>query len=243
MRADVRRTVRAAMLALIPAAVVVALGSLVWANRRFYLVSLLVLALALVPMLLRFERRAPQARELVPLAVLIALGAAGRVAFAFAPAFKPTAAVVIVAGAAFGCESGFVVGAMTAFISNFYFGQGPWTPWQMLGFGLVGFFAGVLFARRVRPGRVSLCLYGAVSVALGYGPLLDLASVLMVTGDVTRQAITAALATGVTFNLTHAFATVFFLALAGQPLLKKLDKVKIKYGVGDAEADASGGES
>ena len=105
----------------------------------------------------------------------------------------------------------------------------------MLGFGLVGFFSGVLFARRVRPGRVSLCLYGAVSVALGYGPLLDLASVLMVTGDVTRQAITAALATGVTFNLTHAFATVVFLALAGQPLLKKLDKVKIKYGVGDAD--------
>ena len=235
MRTDVARTWRALLLALVPAAVIVALGSLVWANRRYYLVSLLVLVLALVPMLLRFERRAPQARELTPLAVLIALGAAGRVAFAFAPAFKPVAAIVIVAGAAFGCEAGFVVGAMTAFVSNFYFGQGPWTPWQMLGFALVGFLAGAVFARRLKPGRLALCAFGAVSVALLYGPLLDAASVLMVTGDVTREAILAALSTGVVFNLTHAFATVVFLALAGQPLLKKLDKVKIKYGVGDAE--------
>lgn len=235
MRTDVARTWRALLLALVPAAVIVVLGSLVWANRRYYLVSLLVLILALVPMLLRFERRAPQARELTPLAVLIALGAAGRVAFAFAPAFKPVAAIVIVAGAAFGCEAGFVVGAMTAFVSNFYFGQGPWTPWQMLGFALVGFLAGAVFARRLKPGRLALCAFGAVSVALLYGPLLDAASVLMVTGDVTREAILAALSTGVVFNLTHAFATVVFLALAGQPLLKKLDKVKIKYGVGDAE--------
>lgn len=235
MRTDVARTWRALLLALVPAAVIVALGSLVWANRRYYLVSLLVLVLALVPMLLRFERRAPQARELTPLAVLIALGAAGRVAFAFAPAFKPVAAIVIVAGAAFGCEAGFVVGAMTAFVSNFYFGQGPWTPWQMLGFALVGFLAGAVFARRLKPGRLALCAFGAVSVALLYGPLLDAASVLMVTGDVTREAMFAALASGVVFNLTHAFATVVFLALAGQPLLKKLDKVKIKYGVGDAE--------
>ena len=235
MRTDVARTWRALLLALVPAAVIVVLGSLVWANRRYYLVSLLVLILALVPMLLRFERRAPQARELTPLAVLIALGAAGRVAFAFAPAFKPVAAIVIVAGAAFGCEAGFVVGAMTAFVSNFYFGQGPWTPWQMLGFALVGFLAGAVFARRLKPGRLALCAFGAVSVALLYGPLLDAASVLMVTGDVTREAMFAALASGVVFNLTHAFATVVFLALAGQPLLKKLDKVKIKYGVGDAE--------
>ena len=235
MRTDVARTWRALLFALVPAAVIVVLGSLVWANRRYYLVSLLVLILALVPMLLRFERRAPQARELTPLAVLIALGAAGRVAFAFAPAFKPVAAIVIVAGAAFGCEAGFVVGAMTAFVSNFYFGQGPWTPWQMLGFALVGFLAGAVFARRLKPGRLALCAFGAVSVALLYGPLLDAASVLMVTGDVTREAILAALSTGVVFNLTHAFATVVFLALAGQPLLKKLDKVKIKYGVGDAE--------
>ena len=134
---------------------------------------------------------------------------------------------------------GFLVGAVTAFVSNFFFGQGPWLPWQMFAFALIGFFAGAVFARRVRPGRAQLCVFGALIVALLYGPLMDVASVLMVTGDVNRSAIITALATGVTFNLTHAFATVVFLALAGQPLLKKLDKVKIRYGVGDF--DATGG--
>ena len=231
MREDVRGAVRTALLALVPAAILVALGSLTWANRRFYLVSLLMLVLALVPMLLRFERRAPQARELVPLAVLVALGAAGRAAFAFAPAFKPVAAIVIIAGAAFGCEAGFIVGAMTAFVSNFFFGQGPWTPWQMLGFGLIGFLAGLFFAHRYQPRRLGLCVFGFFAVFALYGPLLDVGSVLMVSGDVTKEAIVAALATGVAFNAIHGAATVVFLALAGEPLLRKLDRVKIKYGI------------
>lgn len=217
------------MLVLVPALVL--LGSLVWANRRFYLVSILVTILSLLPMLLRFERRSPQARELVILAVMIALAVAGRAAFSFAPAFKPVAAVVILSGAAFGCEAGFLVGAGSAFLSNFFFGQGPWTPWQMLGFGLIGFLAGLFFAHRYQPRRLGLCVFGFFAVFLLYGPLLDVGSVLMVSGDVTREAIVAALATGVAFNAIHGGATVLFLALAGEPLLRKLDRVKIKYGI------------
>lgn len=222
------------MLVLVPALVL--LGSLVWANRRFYLVSILVTILSLLPMLLRFERRSPQARELVILSVLIALAVAGRAAFSFAPAFKPVAAVVILSGAAFGCEAGFLVGAGSAFLSNFFFGQGPWTPWQMLGFGLIGFLAGLFFAHRYQPKRLGLCVFGFFAVFLLYGPLLDVGSVLMVSGDVTKEAIVAALATGVAFNAIHGGATVLFLALAGEPLLRKLDRVKIKYGIlSDAE--------
>ena len=222
------------MLVLVPALVL--LGSLVWANRRFYLVSILVTILSLLPMLLRFERRSPQARELVILSVMIALAVAGRAAFSFAPAFKPVAAVVILSGAAFGCEAGFLVGAGSAFLSNFFFGQGPWTPWQMLGFGLIGFLAGLFFAHRYQPKRLGLCIFGFFAVFLLYGPLLDVGSVLMVSGDVTKEAIVAALATGVAFNAIHGGATVLFLALAGEPLLRKLDRVKIKYGIlSDAE--------
>ena len=190
------------MLVLVPALVL--LGSLVWANRRFYLVSILVTILSLLPMLLRFERRSPQARELVILSVMIALAVAGRAAFSFAPAFKPVAAVVILSGAAFGCEAGFLVGAGSAFLSNFFFGQGPWTPWQMLGFGLIGFLAGLFFAHRYQPKRLGLCVFGFFAVFLLYGPLLDVGSVLMVSGDVTKEAIVAALATGVAFNAIHA---------------------------------------
>lgn len=230
------RTRFAAVLMLILVPALVLLGSLVWANRRFYLVSILVTILSLLPMLLRFERRSPQARELVILSVMIALAVAGRAAFSFAPAFKPVAAVVILSGAAFGCEAGFLVGAGSAFLSNFFFGQGPWTPWQMLGFGLIGFLAGLFFAHRYQPKRLGLCVFGFFAVFLLYGPLLDVGSVLMVSGDVTREAIAAALATGVAFNAIHGGATVLFLALAGEPLLRKLDRVKIKYGIlSDAE--------
>lgn len=225
------RTVFAAVLTLVLIPALVLLGSLVWANRRFYLVSILVTILSLLPMLLRFERRQPQARELVILSVLIALAVAGRAAFSFAPAFKPVAAIVILSGAAFGCEAGFLVGAGSAFLSNFFFGQGPWTPWQMLGFGLVGFLAGLIFARRYQPKRLGLCVFGFFAVFVLYGPLLDIGSVLMVSGDATRETILAALATGVAFNAVHAAATVLFLALAGEPLLRKLDRVKIKYGI------------
>ena len=225
------RTRFAAVLTLVLIPALVLLGSLVWANRQFYLVSILAIVLSLLPMLLRFERRGPQARELVILAALIALAAASRAAFSFAPAFKPVAAVVILSGAAFGCEAGFLVGAGSAFLSNFFFGQGPWTPWQMLGFGAIGFLAGLVFAHRYQPKRLGLCIFGFLAVFLLYGPMLDVGSVLMVSGDVTREVILAALASGLAFNAIHASATVVFLALVGEPLLRKLDRVKIKYGI------------
>ena len=229
------KTLFAALLLCVLVPGLVLLGSLVWANRQYYLVSVLVILLSLLPLLLRFERRSPQARELVILSVMTALAVAGRAAFSFAPAFKPVAAIVILSGAAFGCEAGFLVGAATAFVSNFFFGQGPWTPWQMMGFGLIDFLGGLFFSRRFQPKRLGLCVFGGLAVFCLYGPLLDVGSVLMVAGDVTREAIVAALATGVAFNAVHAAATVIFLALAGQPLLKKLDRVKIKYGILNAE--------
>ena len=108
------------------------LGVRVFGDRKYTFVSILLLLEAMLPFALLFERRRPQARELVVIAVLCAIGVAGRAAFAMLPSFKPVMAVVILAGIALGCETGFLVGAVTMFVSNFFFGQGPWTPWQML---------------------------------------------------------------------------------------------------------------
>ena len=105
---------------LVPA--LIALGVSVWDDRKFYLVSLLIILVSMIPFMLSFERRKPQARELVLLAAMIALGVAGRAAFYMLPQFKPMAAIVIITGVAFGSGSGFVAGAMTAFVSNFIFG-------------------------------------------------------------------------------------------------------------------------
>ena len=161
---------------------------------------------------------------------MAALAAASRVAFALVPWVKPIMGVIMVAGAAFGAETGFLVGALAALISNFFFSQGPWTPWQMLGFGLVGFLGGVLFAgRKVR--LVPLLLYGFFSVLIVYGVLLDTASMLMYNAVPSWQLWLATCASGFVFNLIHAGATAVFLLLLHQPLLRKLARVKEKYGL------------
>ena len=161
---------------------------------------------------------------------MTALAVAGRAAFYWLPQCKPVCAIVILTAVAFTPEAGFVTGAAAGLISNFFFGQGPWTPWQMLGFGLVGFLGGMLFAgRKVR--LVPLLLYGFFSVLIVYGVLLDTASMLMYNAVPSWQLWLATCASGFVFNLIHAGATAVFLLLLYQPLLRKLARVKEKYGL------------
>ncbi|MDR2957181.1 MAG: ECF transporter S component [Coriobacteriales bacterium] len=139
------RTKVAAVLVILCIPLVIAINILFFEDRSYYITSFVIIALSMVPFALVFEGRKPQARELVVIAVLVALTVAGRTAFFMVPQFKPVVAMVIIAGASLGAESGFVVGALSAFVSNFIFGQGPWTPWQMFAFGIIGFIAGLLF--------------------------------------------------------------------------------------------------
>jgi energy-coupling factor transport system ATP-binding protein len=202
------------------------------ADRRYFIISLLVLAEAMLPFLLLFERRKPQARELTLLAVLTALAVASRAAFAMLPQFKPMAALVIISGAALGPEAGFLVGALSAFISNFFFGQGPWTPWQMLGLGLMGFLAGLLFTRRLQLiGRRALCLYGGLSTYFIYAALMNPAAVLMFQSQPTKEMFWLAYVQGFPFDIVHMLATVVFLWILGPPMLEKLQRIKKKYGM------------
>lgn len=122
------------------------------------LLGLLFLLASAIPFILVFDKKKPQARELVPIAVMAAIGVVGRTVFEIIPLpnFKPCSAIIIITAVAFGPEAGFLTGALTAFVSNFIFGQGPWTPWQMFTWGLVGFLAGILqnagvFAEKNRP--------------------------------------------------------------------------------------------
>jgi energy-coupling factor transporter ATP-binding protein EcfA2 len=119
----------------------IAFGLTFLEDRAYYFISLLVLLEAAGPFLLLFEKRRLRARELVVIAVLCALAVGGRAAFFMVPEVKPMTALVILAGAALGGETGFVVGATAAFASNLFFGQGPWTPWQMLAWGSSDFSA------------------------------------------------------------------------------------------------------
>ena len=107
-----------------------------FANRRYYLTSVLLMLYFMIPFFFMFEHRRPRARELVVIAVMCAIAVVSRAVFIWAPNFKPLVAVVIITGMAFGPESGFLTGAMAAFVSNFIFGQGAWTPWQMFAYGI-----------------------------------------------------------------------------------------------------------
>ena len=203
-------------------------------DRKYYFISLLVLLEALIPLLLKTERRAPPARELVVLSVLIALAVAGRGALFMLPQFKPVVAIVIVAGVAFGGQGGFLVGAGAMLVSNFFSGQGAWTPWQMAGAGLIGLLAGWL-APLVGRNRVTLCLFGFVSAVVVYGGLLNTASLLMYQPNPTWEMLVTSLALGFPLDLVHGAATAFFLWAAGPALLEKLERVKLKYGLNGPE--------
>ena len=212
---------------------VIALGVSVWDDRRFYIVSLLIIVASMVPMALRFERRRPAARELVVLAAMIAIGVAARAAFYMVPQFKPAVAIAIVTGVAFGAESGFIAGAMRAFVSNFIFGQGAWTPWQMEAMGLLGLLGGLIFHRRdgSLPKLLPLCIFGGLGTLVIYGLIMDTSTVFTTQSSVSWELLAAAYASGFVFNVIHAAATVFFLLILARPLLKKLNRVRVKYGL------------
>lgn len=110
------------------------------------LLSLVVVLASLGVFFATYESSSPRLRDIMPTVVLAALAAAGRILFAPIPDFKPVSAIAIIAGVVFGRKSGFMVGALAALASNFFFGQGPWTPWQMYAWGLVGYGAGLLAA-------------------------------------------------------------------------------------------------
>lgn len=230
-----KRTLIAAALILLLIPFTIYIGIFYLGDRKYYFISLLIILETMIPFVMIFEGHKPQARELVIIAVLCGIGVAGRAAFFMLPQFKPVAAVVIISSVAFGAESGFLVGSMTMFLSNMLYGQGPWTPWQMFAMGIIGFLSGVLFRKGLlRRDSLSLAVFGGISVFLVYGGIMNPASVIMFQSKVSLPMIITSWVTGAPFDLIHATATVFFLLTMGEPMLEKLDRIKVKYGFLDS---------
>ena len=186
----------------------------------------------MIPFGFAFENRKPKARELVIISALCAIGVAGRTAFFMLPQFKPVAAIVIISGVAFGGETGFLVGAITAFVSNFFVGQGPWTPWQMFSFGIIGFLAGIMFQKGIlRKTKTDMCVFGFLATFVIYGGIMNPASVIMWQSNININMVLSSYVMGMPFDFIHAVSTVFFLFFAAEPMLEKLERIKIKYGL------------
>lgn len=206
------------------------LGKLLPGRQYYITVTLLIIELML-PLFLSFEGRRPQARELALLAVLCALAIAGRVVFPI-PHFKAVFAIIIVAAIAFGPEAGFMVGAITAFASNFFYGQGPFTPWQMMAYGAGGMLAGFCFG----PGKFSrkpwvMAVFGFFTVLFWIGPLMDCSSIFLMLSRITWKAVITVFASGFFVNCCNALCTAAVLFFLGKPMLQKLHRVQLKYGL------------
>ena len=201
-------------------------------GKGYYLTGTLLVIYVLIPFLLSFEGRKPQARELVITAVMCALAVASRTAFAFLPHFKPIFAIIIIAGIALGAEAGFLVGAISALVSNFFFGQGPWTPWQMMAYGICGCIAGLVYRKKsLDTSALNLAIFGFVLLLFPIGPLLDTCTVFTTLSVLTPQAVLAVYASGILTNIIQAAVTAVTLLILSKPLLQKLDRISKKYGL------------
>lgn len=220
----VRRLLKIAIpLVLAPAAV--AVGVFVFDEKRYAFVSLIMTLLALLLFISSYEKKKTGTRRLIIVAVMVALSVTGR----FIPLFKPITALTVLTAIYLGSESGFLVGAMSAVISNFYFGQGPWTPFQMLAWGLIGLVAGFI-AYPLKRNKILLIVYGVLSGII-YSFIMDIWTVLWYNGTFSPALYLSALATAVPYTVLYAVSNVIFLWLFAKPFGEKLERVKIKYGV------------
>ena len=207
-------------------------------GKKYLICSLIVIIAAMLPFFMMFEGRKPKAREIMVISVLAAIGVAGRAVFFMVPSFKPVAAIVILTGISFGGEAGFLVGCLIMMLSNMFMGQGPWTPWQMFAFGMIGFLSGILYQKGILKARkVDLCIFGFLSVFLIYGGIMNPASALMAYGTVTWESLLAFYISGAPVDVVHALSTVIFLWFLSRPLLEKLERIKKKYGLIESQKE------
>lgn len=202
----------------------VALGALL-PGRMHLFVSLAVAALSLGLFITGFEQRRTGSRRLVLTAVMTALCIAGR----FIPLFKPVTALTILTGMYLGGEAGFLTGALAALISNFSFGQGPWTPFQMMAWGLIGLTAGGLH-RPLKAHKWLLLLFGAAA-GVAFSMVMDVWSVLWYDGSLRMELYAASLVAALPHTALYAMGNVVFLHLLAKPMGEKLTRMRVKYGV------------
>lgn len=201
-------------------------------GRAHYITSTLVIIETMLPFFFLFEKRKPQARELVTIAVMCALATVSRVAFAFLPSFKPITGIVMITGIAFGPEAGFLTGALSAFASNFFYSQGPWTPWQMMAYGIGGFVAGLLFSKRGMKNKPAvLAVFGFLMIVLVVGPLLDLCTIFTSLTTLSWEGASLVFIRGFPLNVSHGVGCALTMLLFSRPLMEKLNRLKLKYGM------------
>lgn len=200
-------------------------GVFLFDEKRFAFAIMAVTALSVLFFLCGFEKKKIGTRRLILVCVMTALSVVGR----FIPFFKPVTAFSMITGMYLGGEAGFLVGAMAAVISNFYFGQGPWTPFQMFTWGMTGLLSGIL-AAPLKKSKSFLLVMGVLA-GFFYSALMDVWTVLWAGGEPSLSAYAAALLTALPHTALYSVSNFIFLFFCAKPFGDKLERVKIKYGV------------
>lgn len=270
-------------------------------SKRLYMpLSLLILVMIMAPFFMIFERRKPRAREVVLVAMMSALTVASHTFFHIAFPVQIGTAMVIISGISLGPEAGFLIGAMSRFVCNFYMGQGAWTPWQMFCWGLLGFLAGLAFNREISkqnsignfkkmmapvlcvifselvayisflvwPGNDKtffgwrVYLFGIIGLLLAvifqkgklkadnitmavftfvvtfviYGGIMNFAAMCLSMNEpgslgIGVKALKALYVSGVGYDFYHALTAAICVFVIGTPMVNKLERIKIKYGI------------
>lgn len=224
----IKTTVTVAVLLITVPAVAIG-GSVMFREKYYAWVSLCVAVLSCVPLFYCFERKESSSKELVVLAVMIAISAAGRFVFAWLPGFKPVTAITVITALCLGRESGFAVGSLSAVVSNIYFGQGPWTPFQMFAWGFIGFTAG-LFAKPLKKSKALLCVFGAVAGVV-FSLIMDVWTTVWADGTFNAARYGAAILSALPVTIEYAVSNVIFLLILAKPIGEKLERIKKKYGL------------
>lgn len=199
-------------------------GSII-TEKHHIIISLAVAVFSLFLFSAGFERKTTGSRRMVIVAIMTALCIVGR----FIPLFKPVTAITIITAVYLGGEAGFLTGALAAFLSNFYFGQGPWTPFQMLAWGLIGLIAGYI-SNPLKKHRFLLLIYGVASGII-YSFVMDIWTVLWYEGGFKWELYVSAIVTAMPYTVIYAVSNFAFLRLMAKPFGEKLERIKIKYGI------------
>ena len=210
--------------------ILLTIGVFVFGDRKYYVISIGIVILACLPFFIRFEHKQSHPREILLIAVMAGVSVAGRCLFFVIPGFKPVAAITAITGCALWSEAGFLSGALSAVVSNMFFGQGPWTPFQMFTWGMIGFFAGLIGKKGKVPSKLALILFGifaGVFFSLG----MDVWGVMSATGVFTKEAYMLAIGTAIPFTIVYALSNVIFLLFLTRPIMEKLHRMKKKYGI------------
>lgn len=224
------RKIITTLIYLVVVPLIIVLSYFLYNLKQYHILSLILAVLALGLLFLNFEKKDLKLEKLVLIAAFVALATVSRILFnviTILPGFNPVSAIIILIAIVFGGEVGFMVGALTAFISNNYLSHGPWTVFQMFSWGIIGYLSG-LFSKILKKNKIILIIFGIFSGII-FSVIMDIYTVLSIDNAFNFKRFLFVQSISLPFTITYIVANVIFLILFGDLFIKRLERIIKKY--------------